>query len=153
MKSKINSNNAKVKILGHWPRTMTITLSAIGKRGACLGGGKECHMTCLKSVTQPKSAKSLSPSEPPDLTSVLPVYHNLAVFLGRQSAIITNTWALQLCNWFAPQSSITHQHFVKPLATRTWSHGNIHYQFTCTRHNWALVISSKRRILFQQKEG
>ncbi|KAL3969834.1 glutaminyl-tRNA synthetase [Sarotherodon galilaeus] len=49
------------------------------KRGCVSGWGEECHMNCLRSA--PPLASTVEPPpalEPPDLSSVPPVYHDLA---------------------------------------------------------------------------
>lgn len=45
-------------------------------------------MTCLKSTTPPKSANKPSlPSETPDLSSVPPIYHDLAEVFQKYTAL------------------------------------------------------------------
>lgn len=48
------------------------------------GWSAECHMNCLKSLTPPIASLSPSkPSEPPDLSTVPPVYHDLAAVFSK----------------------------------------------------------------------
>lgn len=72
-------------VLGHpWLRQHNPHID--WKSECVVGWGVDCHMNCLRAATPPSASPPNNLSEPPDLTSVPPVYHDLAEVFRKDHA-------------------------------------------------------------------
>lgn len=72
-------------VLGHpWLRQHNPHID--WKSELVVGCGVDCHMNCLRAATPPSASPQTNLSEHPDLTSVPPVYHDLAEVFRKDRA-------------------------------------------------------------------